>query len=61
MLKRMRERARRRRLTLGADKGYDTQDFLHACEELQVTPHVARRESYWGSALLARLATTPGY
>ncbi len=61
MLKRMRERVRRRRLTLGADKGYDTQDFLQACEELRVTPHVARRESYWGSALLARLATTPGY
>ena len=28
---------------------------------MRVTPHVARRESYWGSALLARLATTPGY
>ncbi len=61
MLRRMRERVRHRRLTLGADKGYDTQNFLQACEELRVTPHVARRESYWGSALLARLATTPGY
>ena len=61
MLKRLRERVRRRRLTLGADKGYDTQGFLGECEELRVTPHVARRESYWGSGLLARLATTPGY
>ena len=61
MLRRMRERVRHRRLTLGADKGYDTQDFLQACEELRVTLHVARRESYWGSPLLARLATTPGY
>ncbi len=61
MLRRMRERVRHRRLTLGANKGYDTQNFLQACEELRVTPHVARRESYWGSALLARLATTPGY
>ncbi len=61
MLRRMRERVRHRRLTLEADKGYDTQDFLQACEELRVTLHVARRESYWGSPLLARLATTPGY
>ncbi len=60
MLRRTRQRTRRR-FTLGADKGYDTHDFLQACQELRVTPHVARRESYWGSALLARLATTPGY
>ncbi len=61
MLRRMRERVRHRRLTLEADQGYDTQDFLQASEELRVTLHLARRESYWGSALLARLATTPGY
>ncbi len=51
----------RRGPTLGAEKGYDTQDFLQACEELRVTPHVPRRESDWGSALLALLATTSGY
>ena len=61
MLKRMRQRVGRRRCTLGADKGYDTPDFLQACQQLRVTPHVARRESFWGSALLAKLAPTPDY
>jgi len=32
-----------RRITVGADKGYDTQDFVMACREMNVTPHVARR------------------
>jgi IS5 family transposase len=31
-----------RRITLGADKGYDTQNFVAGCRELNVTPHVAR-------------------
>ncbi len=33
-----------RRITLGADKGYDTRDFVKACREMNVTPHVARRK-----------------
>jgi transposase len=32
------------RITVGADKGYDTQDFVTACREMNVTPHVARRQ-----------------
>jgi transposase len=32
-----------RRLTLGADKGYDTRDFAAACRKLCVTPHVAAK------------------
>ena len=32
------------RITLGADKGYDTQDFVTACREMNVTPHVACRK-----------------
>jgi transposase len=31
-------------ITLGADKGYDTRDFVAACRERNVTPHVARNE-----------------
>ncbi len=31
-----------RRITLGADRGYDTQDFVEACRALEVTPHVAQ-------------------
>ena len=61
MLERMRQRVRRRRCTLGADKGYDTRDFIRECQGLRVTPHVARRESFWGSSLLAKLAPTPEY
>ncbi len=33
-----------RRITLGADKGYDTKDFVTACRDMRVTPHVARRQ-----------------
>ena len=32
------------RITVGADKGYDTQDFVTACRDMKVTPHVARRQ-----------------
>jgi transposase len=39
MLERLPRRKRRR--TLGADKLYDTKEFVHACRELGVTPHVA--------------------
>ena len=34
-----------RRATLGADKGYDTQAFVAALRELNVTPHVAQNTS----------------
>jgi IS5 family transposase len=35
-------RATAGRITVGADKGYDTQDFVAALRLLQVTPHVPR-------------------
>ena len=34
-----------RRVTLGADKGYDTQDFITMCRHMNVTPHVATRKT----------------
>jgi transposase len=34
----------KRRVTLGADKGYDTGDFVTPCREMNVTPHVACRQ-----------------
>ncbi|MGH7691979.1 MAG: IS5 family transposase [Candidatus Dormibacteria bacterium] len=61
MLQRMRQRVRRHRCTLGADKGYDVRDFITACQGPRVTPHIARKESLWGSSVLAKLAPTPGY
>jgi transposase len=50
------------RITLGADKGYDTRDFVAGCRELNVTPHVAcndRRKG--GSAIDARTTRHAGY
>lgn len=34
-----------RRITVGADKGYDTADFVTMCRRMNVTPHVARRQT----------------
>jgi transposase len=33
------------RVTVGADKGYDTVDFVTSCREMNITPHVARRQT----------------
>jgi transposase len=49
-------------VTLGADKGYDTRDFVAGCRERNVTPHVAqsvRRRG--GSAIDGRTTRQPGY
>jgi transposase len=51
----------RRRTTLGADKNYDTRDFVRACRERQVTPHVARNTSGRRSAIDGRTTRHPGY
>jgi transposase len=51
-----------RRITLGADKGYDTREFVASCRALKVTPHIARNESRaGGSALDRRTARHLGY
>jgi len=36
---------RSRRVTVGGDKGYDTQDFVTRCRGMKITPHVARRQT----------------
>ncbi len=46
------------RITVGADKNYDTHDFVTQCREMNVTPHVARRK--W-SALDKRTIRHAGY
>jgi transposase len=33
------------RITVGADKGYDTAEFVTSCRMMKVTPHVARRQT----------------
>jgi transposase len=51
-----------KRVTVGADKAYDTRGFVHACRELNVTPHVAQNtKRSGGSAIDGRTTRHPGY
>lgn len=55
-------RRRRRRITVGADRGYDTRDFVADCRRRGVTPHVARHENHRRrSAIDQRTLRHPGY
>ena len=36
-------------------------DFITSCQELPVSPHITRKESFGGSAVLAKLAPSAGY
>jgi transposase len=56
-----RRRGRRRRATVGADKGYDTRDFVAGCRALKVTPHLARHTTKRRSAIDGRTTRHPGY
>jgi transposase len=49
------------RVTLGADKGYDTRDFVAAVRLLGVTPHVAQNTTHRASAIDGRGTRHPGY
>jgi len=53
----------RQRKTLGADKAYDTQDFVAGCRSRKVTPHIAMNQSRvrGGSAIDARTIRHTGY
>ena len=53
--------AESRRVTLGADKAYDTRDFVEALRLLQVTPHVAQNTSNRSSAIDERTTRHAGY
>lgn len=54
--------AGKRRITLGADKAYDTADFVLECREANVTPHVARNITPTrGSRIDGRTTRHPGY
>jgi transposase len=52
---------RPRRITLGADKGFDTQDFVAEMREINVTPHVAQNGNGRCSAIDGRTTRHPGY
>jgi transposase len=47
------------RITLGADKGYDTEDFVNELRSMSVTPHVAAKIA--GSAIDHRTTRHAGY
>jgi IS5 family transposase len=48
--------------TIAADKAYDTRDFIAACRQRRVTPHVASHQTrFGGSALDARTTRHIGY
>ena len=51
----------RKRLTLGADKGYDTRDFVGDLRRLNVTPHVAQNNKRRRSAIDNRTVRHAGY
>jgi transposase len=48
-------------ITLGADKGYDAQEFIEACQQMKVTPHVAQNTSGRRSAVPDTIASSVGY
>ena len=60
MLQRLQGR-RKRRITVGADKAYDTRDFVRTARALQVTPHVAGNDKHRASNLDRRTTRQPGY
>jgi transposase len=47
-----------RRITVGADRGYDTRTFVRECRNLKVTPHVAQKQR---SAIDRRTTRHDGY
>jgi IS5 family transposase len=49
------------RVTLGADKNYDTRDGVRELRERRVTPHVAQNTSGRSSAIDGRTTRHPGY
>jgi transposase len=59
MLDEARERGLHPR-TLGADKSYDTRDFVATLRERRITPHVARNTSNRASAIDGRTTRHPG-
>jgi transposase len=51
----------RHRITVGADKAYDTQDFVQSLRALKATPHVAQNCKGRESAIDGRTTRHPGY
>ena len=52
---------KKRRLTLGGDKGYDTHEFVAELRRRQITPHVTQNQSGRRSAIDGRTTSHGGY
>jgi transposase len=52
---------RSRSITLGADKGFDAQDFVNELRAMRVTPHVAQNSAGRRSAIDGRTTRHKGY
>jgi transposase len=55
------QQGRSRRITVGADKAYDSNDFVCTVRELNVTPHVTKNDKGRSSNLDRRTTRQPGY
>jgi transposase len=49
------------RITLAGDRAYDSRDFVRACRDRRVTPHIAQNTSRRRSAIDRRTTSHPGY
>jgi transposase len=54
-------KGRKRRITLGADKAFDSKDFVAATRKLNVTVHVTKNDTKRRSNLDRRTTRHPGY
>lgn len=61
MIREKRRRGKERRITVGADKSYDTADFVQMLQSMNVTPHVAQNNTSRSSAIDNRTTRHVGY
>jgi len=59
LLRRQRACRKRGRMSVGADRGYDTRDFVAGVRAMKITPHVAAKDR--GSAIDRRTTRHAGY
>ena len=55
------QKGRKRRITVGADKAYDCRQFVEAARKLNVTPHIARNDNGRRSNMDGRTTRHEGY
>ena len=55
------QKQRARRISVGADKAYDSEDFVRSIRELNVTPHFVSNDNHRRSNLDRRTTRHPGY